>query len=461
MVVVAAHEVGIISSDERITRNNQEWWTLRKLAWILLTLAVGPLSACRTASKPESTASGLRVVGGNPSTYLGLFCEVYEACRQQFMDSAKLAGAQVPGFKEWQVPLPANDEGLTIDFAFFPAGGAAREKLLVLTSGIHGLEGFTGSALQTFFLKTMLADTLKSGVSVLFVHGINAYGFKHGSRYTQHRVDLNRNWFLSDAFPVGNDDHLYDQFNAMLNPTGPAAFSDVDFSWFAAKELLPKLKSALNGQLTQAAGQGQYRFRTGLEFGGQAYEPHRQIFLSQVQPYLLNYKHVMHLDLHTGLGERTMQLLPNAPFRPEVKSLRQKVFIAAGGQIQDTGSSNFYSSYGDFSDFVCGVVYAHAAGHDCVNMLIEYGTLMQTYWQEWPLGLGVLKADIAQAFTLYLSIRENQMYYNGARTEAEGMALKNSVRSLFYPEDRDWRVMVLSDTMTQWPKFIANFAGLP
>jgi hypothetical protein len=396
---------------------------------------------------------------------LARFCETYATCRDRFRAAVSAHGEEIDGFEQWSAKVAAKgtepeDQELTTDFAFFPAKDAPATggKLLVLTSGIHGIEGFTGSTLQNLFLDTMLDDTRSQGVSVLLVHGVNAYGFAHAFRYTEDRVDLNRNWFAGDAFPKDLDDSLYDKYADFLNPEKKAHFNDLDFAGFVTVNLLPRLRDVQSGTLTRAVGQGQFRYEHGVEFGGKAFQPHRQTFLDNTKPYLDRFTDVLMIDLHTGLGRREMQLLPNAPTRSEVSERRKAIFEVDGHTIEATGNATFYDSFGDFSDFVCDEVYTRP-GHRCVNMLLEYGTLLETTWDTWPLGLGAIPQNIAGAFTLYVSVRENQIARFGAVTSRDETRFAESYRELFYPTDPKWRATVLDQSSQSWPKFIENFVA--
>jgi hypothetical protein len=273
---------------------------------------------------------------------------------------------------------------------------------------------------------------------------------------------LNRNWFIAETWPGAQPDELYDGFNAMFNPSTPASFGNGDFTRFVTTQLVPQIGSIQNGKLTQAAGQGQYRYPHGIEFGGRGYEPNRDVFMAGVNPYFETFSEVFHLDLHTGLGQRSMQLLPNESHRQEISRMRNTIFDKNGYPILATGGTTFYSSFGDFSDFVCDTIYVRYLGHQCVNMLIEYGTLMETYWDQYPEAFRLFKESKAQAFTLYLTIRENQLRRVGgsAMSPQEGASLLSSYHDLFYPSDTPWRTMVLSESLTSWPKFIASFAAL-
>ena len=82
-------------------------------------------------------------------------------------------------------------EALAIDSAYVGKPRAAR--LLVLSSGIHGVEGYFGSAVQLAWLDALAhrAPTVETGV--LLIHAINPYGFAWRRRWNENNVDLNRN----------------------------------------------------------------------------------------------------------------------------------------------------------------------------------------------------------------------------------------------------------------------------
>ena len=60
---------------------------------------------------------------------------------------------QRSGGRLWSLPLTAkepNDEDLTIDIAWF--GGPQPRRAVILSSGVHGVEAFAGSAVQLQWL---------------------------------------------------------------------------------------------------------------------------------------------------------------------------------------------------------------------------------------------------------------------------------------------------------------------
>ena len=73
----------------------------------------------------------------------------YAAARRRFLAAAEARGARID-----TRPIPARGprgEELALDVAYI--GPAFPERLLVVSSGIHGVEGFAGSAIQHQLLR--------------------------------------------------------------------------------------------------------------------------------------------------------------------------------------------------------------------------------------------------------------------------------------------------------------------
>ena len=78
----------------------------------------------------------------------------------------------------------AEGEALATDVVI--DGPLDASKMLIVISGVHGVEGFTGSAVQTGLLGLNLSKP--DDTSILYVHAINPFGFSHLRRVTQENV---------------------------------------------------------------------------------------------------------------------------------------------------------------------------------------------------------------------------------------------------------------------------------
>jgi hypothetical protein len=123
----------------------------------------------------------------------------YQAARSRFIGAAGRAGAELSSFPH---PLAGLEgEELAIDVA--QLGDPQAPNVLLLISATHGVEGYAGSALQSWWLDERSAR-LGAGTRVVIVHGFNPVGFSWVRRVNEDNVDLNRN-FVDWTEPPAND----------------------------------------------------------------------------------------------------------------------------------------------------------------------------------------------------------------------------------------------------------------
>lgn len=74
----------------------------------------------------------------------------------------------------------AENEELSIDIGVF--GAKFREKILIHSSGVHGVKGFHGSAIQ---IKSIINinSHIRNNECVIFIHCVNPYGMSHLRRF--------------------------------------------------------------------------------------------------------------------------------------------------------------------------------------------------------------------------------------------------------------------------------------
>ena len=90
--------------------------------------------------------------------------------------------------------------------------------MLLLTSAMHGVEGFCGSGCQVALLRDPMAHAtlVDSGVAVVLYHAVNPYGFSHLRRVNEDNVDVNRN-FRDFNQPIARNDG-YASVHAVVVP---------------------------------------------------------------------------------------------------------------------------------------------------------------------------------------------------------------------------------------------------
>src|SRR5262245_45284214 len=101
-----------------------------------------------------------------------MFSPDYATARERFRQAASRLGWTLEAHSIG-VAGPDGDD-LTIDVACSVNGGVG--KTLVVSSGIHGVEGFFGSAVQVGLLERWASATAPQ-VRCVFLHGLNPFGF--------------------------------------------------------------------------------------------------------------------------------------------------------------------------------------------------------------------------------------------------------------------------------------------
>lgn len=217
------------------------------------------------------------------------FSRDYATARARFRAVAQTAGAALHALT-LDARGPAHEE-LTIDIARLGDGRAPR--VLLHTSGLHGVEAFAGSAIQLALLEK--PPQLPADCAIVLVHVLNPYGMAWLRRANENNVDLNRN-FLAEGESWSGAPEIYTRIDGILNPpTQPRR----DF--FYLRALWQTFRHGFRS-LKQAVACGQYEFPRGLFFGGRALEQGPRLFMEWLRENLAHAHYVFALDVHTGLG---------------------------------------------------------------------------------------------------------------------------------------------------------------
>lgn len=217
------------------------------------------------------------------------FSTNYSQARQRFVDAATAAGASLDRLKlDAQGP---SGETLTIDIAWL---GSRRPRWVLLhTSGLHGVEGFAGSAIQLQSLSQ--PPTLGAECALLLVHSLNPYGMAWLRRVNEENVDLNRN-FPSPGQQWQGTPPAYRHMNTLLNPPSAPAL-DV----FLVRAMVKILRHGL-AALKQAVAEGQYDYPQGLFYGGSTLQQGPRLYLNWLNNHLATVDYILAIDVHTGIG---------------------------------------------------------------------------------------------------------------------------------------------------------------
>lgn len=181
-------------------------------------------------------------------------------------------------------------DNLSIDIAWF--GSSTPQNAVLHSSGIHGVEGFAGSAIQLQLLERL--PSIPNDTALVLVHILNPFGMSWLRRTNENNVDLNRN-FIADRQYSGAP-AIYADVDLFLSPrSGPSR------DLFVVKALVMIGRHGLT-PLVQAVGGGQYEYPRGLFFGGKKLEEGLQKYHDFLRQHLSSARRVIGIDVHTGLG---------------------------------------------------------------------------------------------------------------------------------------------------------------
>jgi Protein of unknown function (DUF2817) len=338
---------------------------------------------------------------------LDYFAADFLTARDRFKRAARERGARLQSYPI-AAPGPSG-ETLSVDTACF--GDPAAARVLLVSSGIHGVEGFAGSALQLALIHE-LAGATPARVGILLAHALNPYGFAHSRRVDEHNVDLNRNCL--PEFP-GPANEGYSAFSDLLHPRSLRAHGD----FFTPRLLLRALRYGRRATQQAIAG-GQYAFADGLFYGGDRRQPSVDIFRRILSEQTLTEAElVIHIDVHTGLGPYgEYQLLPVQPLATTTLGQLRAWF---GDRVAGAGpASAGYSASGSVRELSMRVLRSARV----YALTLEFGTF-------------------APLRVLRVLRRENWLHHHGGDTVL-AREVKAELRQCFCPRETHWRQAVLS-----------------
>ncbi|MCB1537576.1 MAG: DUF2817 domain-containing protein [Rhodospirillales bacterium] len=216
------------------------------------------------------------------------FHATYFEARHAFVRAAEEAGFKQI-FSE-EVPFLRGPSEERLSCSVVARRKPGNTNALVTTSGVHGVEGYAGSALQIAWLKN--SKSLPDDVDVVHIHALNPFGMAWNQRTDEWNIDVNRNFV--DEFPVRGVNPDYAKFRHLIVPKsrGPVWFAKT--AAITARYGMRALQNVLTG--------GQYDFSDGMFYGGDGKSWSRRTMEKIIATHLGGYARIVHLDLHTGLG---------------------------------------------------------------------------------------------------------------------------------------------------------------
>jgi len=338
----------------------------------------------------------------------GFFSADYAGARRRFRDGARSAGAGLE-----QLQLDCRDDAgapLTIDIAWL--GASCPSRVLIHSCGLHGVEGFAGSAIQLALLRQR--PRLTGDTALALVHALNPYGMHHLRRTNEHNVDLNRNFRLPGEVLSGASD-AYRNIETFLNPRSAPVF---DFFVLRAAGYVLRYGRRT---LTQAIAEGQYAYPQGLFYGGDRLEQGPALVLAWLREHLTGMTRVIAIDVHTGLGphgEDTLYMRGSGAAR---SALEASIEDQPGTRIIDR-TSHADGGYAIRGGYTRTLTALGGTGEACA-LLQEFGTCP-------PLRV------------LHALREENRLHHHGNPHPAH--PAKRRLLEVFCPRSPRWRETVVA-----------------
>jgi hypothetical protein len=342
------------------------------------------------------------------------FSADYNEARAKFREEAQGAGGVLEAMKHPE--QGPNREELFIDVALF--GPPEADKILVMQSGTHGVEGFCGSGAQVDLLRRGGVTKLPPDTAILMVHAINPHGFAWLRRVTHENVDLNRNW-VDFGKPLPSNPG-YDELQDAICPTEwteeVRLVADAKLEAYSEREGSEALRQAMWG--------GQYICPNGIFYGGLEPTWSRLNLASVYARYLARASRVAIIDYHTGLGPWGFgeHLVAVASTTDVFRRLCRWYGLAVVSAVDGTSSSTKVAGDG------LSAAPQLLAGAEVTGMALEVGTLDPGRVRT------ALRADA-------------WLHAHGDPFSPLGQEIKKEIRAAFYGDADDWKGMVAAQSL--------------
>ena len=383
---------------------------------------------CAVATLPEPP---LPPVAGDAD-----FPASYRQSRDRFRaDCAGLKAEGVGGCGPTVALKYSGDPDLTVDTAVASRDG--NRNLLVLESGLHGVEAFAGAAVERRVMRERAAALLGRGFDLLLIHAINPYGFKHLRRVDACNIDLNRNFSRDGSLYADRRNPAYDKLKDLTENPQPVASVFWDSLTYTTRILLrwrggfEWLGGMSTSDLAAGTHSGQYVNPAGLEFGGMHPAEQGGILDDLLADRIRSHTgRTYFLDLHTGLGPTNHLTIfsgrawldpagSNGAGQGPLSFTQLDAFVRTLGTADIsavTATGDAFPTYGDVIDYVPGL----APKGTVIALTLEWGTAGD-----------LTRAELETNLRMQL---EHQAHFHGCGSPETCTEVRQNFVDLFNPQ---------------------------
>lgn len=353
---------------------------------------------------------------GDANSY---FAPDFFDARREFLDAARAAPARISSYVH---PMSGPDgQELATDVAEFGPEGAGQA--LIVCSGTHGIEGFSGSAIQLGLMREGWPDRLPTDTKLILIHAINPFGFAYLRRFNEDNVDLNRNFLKpGQALP---ENPGYDVLADSISPETLSLHNElaalIRLVGFAVGNGFAAAREAVTG--------GQYRHPEGLFYGGHGPTWSALTLRTIIEKHGRGLSRALFFDVHTGLGPKgNAEIISNSPKASEQYARACSIW---GNLVKTTKEGESVSA--DLAGTLKLGVIRMLPEAEMTAVSIEYGTV--------------------PALVALRALRdENWLHHLGESGTPRARRIKRNLLAAFNPDDNAWRAAVWrkgSDAVTQ------------
>lgn len=295
------------------------------------------------------------------------------------------------------------------------------DRLFILSTGLHGIEGYPGTAFLHHFVTQYLHLIDPLDVDLLLVHSVNPWGMQHRRRPNANNIDLNRNFRFGNTDQSTIDNPGYPKLQALLNPVQRLRRINVERLRFLLKLLASAARYGVK-QIKEATLLGQTSDPQGLYFGGYQLQEETTVLWNLVTEKIKVNQQVIHIDIHTGYGASRRLYLVNSIHEitsPDVWSERFKF-----SDVLRTDPGDFYAIKGDMIDAFYAWNKIHGIRQNYFGTAFEFGTL----GEHLPAIIRSLRAVVF----------ENRLFHYGTNSPHVQEVVEREFVELFMPASTDW-----------------------
>jgi len=345
----------------------------------------------------------------------------YVHCREIFLSFQKILKSYYPHVEKDAYPI---QEKCSVNTLMCENPNA--RKLLLITTGEHGIEGYAGNVFLQLFVHEFLPAFKCDEVSLLLVHAINPWGMKHKRRVNNNNVDLNRNFLDFSSPDIDLRNESFEKMRKYFTNPKPVGTSDLNFFLNIVK-LVPYIVTLGSNGIREALTKGQYTCPHCVYYGGREEEGCTQYMKALYKHVYSSYDFVLHFDIHTGAGPKNKMVIVNSIFDEETSEEREAEF--GYSPITKADRESFYEINGDMIDYI----YKQYSGQSkFYSTCFEYGIL----------GDGLID-QLRSLITLSL---ENRAWHCGTKNENVKARIDELFRAMFFPDDTQWQTSFEKDT---------------